>query len=190
MVWPEWRLDDPPTVEPPAGYSLRTYRPGDETCFYQIMELAGWHGWDDEKLTPRLVRIPPRSWFMAVHDASNQVVATAMGLHDHTPQHPFGGEVGWVAADPAHSGRGLGRLVAGAVTTRLIAAGYRAIHLYTEPHRLAALKSYFKLGFLPFLSRPEVLDTWRSICLQLDWTFEPELWRRVRPGLPNWEQLL
>ena len=177
MVWPEHLLSAPPAVRLPPGYTLRTYRPGDEPRFYEVMALAGWPGWDDEKLRPWLARIPPGSWFMAVHEASGEIVATAMGLHDHSDAHPFGGELGWVACDPAHTGKGLGRAVSAAVTARLIAAGYRAIHLYTEQYRLAALKSYLKLGYVPFLYMPEMLERWRTICAQLGWPFTPEAWR-------------
>ena len=42
MVWPDHLLNAPPPVQLPPGYTLRTYRPGDESRFYQIMALAGW----------------------------------------------------------------------------------------------------------------------------------------------------
>jgi phosphosulfolactate phosphohydrolase-like enzyme/GNAT superfamily N-acetyltransferase len=177
MVWPEHRLSAPPAVRLPPGYMLRTYRPGDEPRFYEVMALAGWPGWDDEKLRPWLARIPPESWFMVVHEASDRIVATAMGLHDHSEAHPFGGELGWVACDPAHTGKGLGMAVCAAVTARLIEARYRAIHLYTEQWRLAALKTYLKLGYVPYLYAPEMPERWRMVCEQLQWPFTPEAWR-------------
>jgi mycothiol synthase len=176
MVWPERLLDAPPTVGAPPGYALRLYRQGDEPRFCKLMELRGWPGWNDEKLRPWLARIPPGSWFMAVHEASNEIVASAMGLHDHSDLHPFGGELGWVAGDPAHAGKGLGMTVCAAVTARLIEAGYRDIHLYTEHWRLAALKTYLKLGYVPFLFAPEMQDRWRAVCAQLQWPFTPEAW--------------
>ena len=114
---------------------------------------------------------------MAVHTASDTIVATAMGLHDHSDDHPFGGELGWVAADPAHAGQGLGLAVSAAVTARLLAAGYRNVHLYTEHWRLAAIKSYLKLGYVPFLYAPEMADRWRLLCDELGWPYTPEAWR-------------
>lgn len=177
MVWPDHLLDQPPAVRVAQGYHLRTYRPGDEPRFYEVMALAGWPGWDDERLRPWIARIPPGSWFMAVHTASDQIVATAMGLHDHSDDHPFGGELGWVAADPAHSGQGLGLAVSAAVTARLLAAGYRNVHLYTEHWRLAAIKSYLKLGYVPFLYAPEMAQRWRALCLELGWPYTPDAWR-------------
>ncbi len=177
MIWPERLLNAPPVARVPPGYSLRTYRKGDESRFYKVMELAGWPGWNDEKLKPWTARIPPESWLMAIHDESGKIVATAMGLHDHSEQHPNGSELGWLAGDPAYASKGLGMAVCAAVTARLIGAGYRNIHLYTEHWRLAALKIYLKLGYAPFLYTPEMQERWRAICAQLRWPFTPEVWR-------------
>lgn len=176
MVWPLSRLATPPAPRLPQGYILRTYRPGDEPRFYEVMALSGWPGWDDAKLRPWLARIPPESWFMLVHAADDQIVATAMGLHDPTDWHPDGGELGWVASDPAHAGQGLGRAVCAAVVARLIALGYRNIHLYTEDFRLAALKSYFRLGFIPRLATPDMPARWQAICAQIGWPYTPGQW--------------
>jgi mycothiol synthase len=177
MVWPEHRLATPPLVQLPPGYTLRPYQPGDERRFYQVMALAGWPGWNDDLMRPWLARILPEGWFMAIHTESSQIVATAMAMHSHSELHPFGGELGWVASDPAHAGQGLGLVVSAAVTARLIAAGYRNIHLYTEDWRLPALKTYLKLGYIPFLYTPQMPERWQVICEQLHWPFTPELWR-------------
>jgi mycothiol synthase len=177
MVWPERLLNAPPIVALSPGYRLRTYRRGDESRFYQIMELAGWPGWNDEKLQPWISRVLPEGWFLAVHEGSSEIVASAMALHSHSEQHPFGGELGWLASDPAHAGRGLGLAVSAAVTARFIGAGYRNIHLYTEDWRLPALKTYLKLGYVPFLFSPEMPERWQAICAQLQWPFTPAAWK-------------
>jgi len=174
MMWPEHLLNVPPAVQLPRGYTLRTYQQGDKLRFYKVMELAGWPGWDDERLQPWLERILPEGWFMAVHRQSGQIVATAMALRSET--YPSGGELGWLAGDPAHAGRGLGLAVSAAVTARLIEAGCRPIHLYTEDYRLPALKTYLKLGYVPFLCTPQMPERWRAICAQLQWPFTPEVW--------------
>jgi mycothiol synthase len=181
MMCPARLLHAPPVPRLPAGYALRLYRPGDEPAFYHVMDRAGFTGWNDQRLRPWLLRILPDSWFMVVHQADATVVATAMALHDASDLHPFGGELGWVAADPAHAGKGLGLAVCAAVTARLIAAGYRDIHLYTEHWRLAALKTYLKLGYLPFLYLPEMAERWRAICALLDWPYTPEAWISREP---------
>ena len=57
-------------------------------------------------------------------------VATAMACHNPAPLHPFGGELGWVAGDPAHAGKGLGLAVCTAVTARFLSAGYHNVMGY------------------------------------------------------------
>lgn len=177
MVWPERLLDAAPAVRLPAGYELRTYRPGDEPRFFEVMALAGWPGWDDEKLRPWAARLLPYGWFMAVHTASDTIVAAAMALHDKSEFGSPGGELGWVASDLAHAGRGLGAAVVAAATGRLLAEGLRAIHLYTEDFRLAALKTYLRLGYVPYLYAPDMPERWRAICAQIGWPFMPESWK-------------
>ncbi len=175
MVWPEHQLDAPPAVVLPDGYTLRSYRPQDELRFFRVMELAGWPGWSHAVLQHWLPRILPEGWFMAVHEESNEIVATAMALDSKVYQN--GGELAWLAGDPAHAGKGLGMAVSAAVTSRFIDAGYLNIHLYTEDYRLPALKTYLKLGYIPFLYTPEMPERWRKICAQLQWPFTPEAWR-------------
>lgn len=81
MIWPERLLTTPPMVHIPDGYTIRTYNPGDEARFYEVMARAGWPGWNDKKLQPWLSRILPDGWFMIIDETSEQIVATAMSLH-------------------------------------------------------------------------------------------------------------
>ena len=181
MIWPANRLTQPPTVTLPYGYHLRTYQPGDEARFFEVMALAGWPGWNEEKLGPRLDRMLPNGWFLAVAEDTNQIVATAMAFHDPTWLRPFSGELGWVAGDPAHKGRGLGTAVVSAVTARLIEIGYPSIHLFTEHYRLPALNIYLRLGYLPLLYRPEMYELWQTVCAELKRPFTPEQWPTEPP---------
>jgi mycothiol synthase len=176
MIWPEHLLDAPPVVHLPIGYSLRTYQPGDESRFLEIMHLAGWTDFEEQKLRLWHYRTLPDGWFMAVHEQSHQIVATAMATHDHTWQVPFCGEVGWIATDPAHTSKGLGTAVVAAVTLRFLEMGYRTIHLYTEIFRLPAIKIYLRLGYVPLLDPPEILEHWKRICAQLSWPITPNDW--------------
>jgi len=170
MVWPAERLGSVPVPVPAAGYTVRTYRPGDEPRFYELMALAGWPGWDGERLSYSLNRILPDGWYVAVHTASGTVVASAMALHNYKGTYPFWGELGWLAADPDHSGRGLGMAVSACVVRRFVAAGYRLIHLHTEEFRLAAIKTYLKLGFESWMGSPDSEAQWARVLDRLGWT--------------------
>ncbi len=176
MVWPEHLLNNPPAVQLPVGYTLRTYKPGDEPRFYKIMELAGWPEWDDERLQPWLAKVIPNGWFMVLEEQAKTIVATAMGLHNYKGHTPFWGNLGWLACDPAHTGHGLGLAVSAAVIARFIEAGYKNIDLYTEDFRLPALKTYLKLGYVPDLYQPEMIKRWAAICKQIQWPVTPERW--------------
>jgi mycothiol synthase len=180
MIWPRHRLGVAPDVPVAAGYGVRTYRPGDEARFYQVMDMSGFQAWNDEELKPWLAKILPDGWFFVVHQASNQIVATSMTTHNPTDLHPFGGELSWVASDPSHKGQGVGLAVCAAVTARFIAAGYRNIYLKTDDWRLPAIKTYLKLGYVPFLFTPEMEERWHKLCTQLDWPFTPEAWPQRR----------
>ncbi len=176
MVWPS---DLPaPEVQPllPPEVLLRTCLPGDLPGFYALMADAGWPGWDAERLRSWLYRILPGGWFILEDLDNGEIIGTSMATHDHTWIEPFCGEVGWTAVHPRHQGKGLGSVVVAAVLARFRHAGYTCIHLYTEIWRLAALKMYLKLGFVPWLDPPEARQQWQSICAQLGWPFKPDRW--------------
>lgn len=178
MLWPEGQTISAIQFQSPPGYSLRTYQPSDETGFYGLMAKAGWPGWDAERLRPWLFRSLPEGWFMLTEETRGNIVATCMATHDPTWLVPFCGEVGWTAVHPEHQGKGLGNIVVAAVIERFLQAGYTCIHLYTEVWRFAALKMYFKLGFVPLLDPPQSIDQWQEICARLNWPFTPEAWVR------------
>ncbi|CAN5680460.1 hypothetical protein BH10CHL1_BH10CHL1_33950 [soil metagenome] len=179
MVWPEQLLNTPPEIRLHEGYTLRTYQPGDEPGFYHVMDLAGFTGWDMEKLAPTLATILPDGWFLIVDQTSGEIVATTMATHHPSEFHPFGGEMGWVAGHPAHAGKGLGKAVCAAVTRRFLSAGYKNIYLRTDDWRLPAIKTYLTLGYQPFLFAPDMMERWAAICGHLAWKFTPELWPKA-----------
>jgi mycothiol synthase len=179
MIWPRQRLADPPVISVSPGYQLRTYRPGDEARFYEVMEIAGFTDWTDDVLRPWLAKILPDGWFFVV-DATGAIVATTMATHNPTDRHRFGGELGWVASDLAHKGHGLGVAVCAAVINRFLRAGYRNIYLNTDDFRLPAIKTYLRLGFVPLLFSADMHDRWQTICDQLNWPFTPADWPAAR----------
>ena len=148
LIWPVERLSSPPPVYVPEGYILRLYRPGDEPFFFEVMEQAGWPGWNEKRLRPWQERLLQDGWFMVVHLESERLVATAMALQDCEEFGEPGGEIGWVACVPSHRRRGLGTAVTVAALRRLLAEGFRYVHLYTEPWRTGALAMYRRLGFV------------------------------------------
>jgi len=178
MLWPEEKTAGIPTLSLPDEYSMRTYRAGDDDEFVQLMQAAGFDGWNHDMLGGALRKALPDGIFLSVHTQTAAMVATAMATHNPTDLHTFGGELGWVAAHPDHRGQRLGLAVCTAVMKRYAAAGYRRIYLQTDDWRLAAIKTYLKLGFVPFLFAPDMEKRWREVCEKLDWIFEIDRWPR------------
>ncbi len=163
MTWPKDRRDSPPTWTLPDGYSLRTYRPGDEAGYIRVMKGAGFGNWGEKRIRDTLTGSVPNGLFFVVHNATGEIVATAVAVHrSHTR-----GELGWVAADPEHRGRGLGYIVCAAVLKRLLEAGYEEINLLTDDFRLPAIKTYLKLGFEPVFFAPDMAPRWKAVRSQL-----------------------
>ncbi|HOX08894.1 MAG TPA: GNAT family N-acetyltransferase [Planctomycetota bacterium] len=176
MLWPAARLASPPEVLVADGYRVRALGPAEAAAHAELMRRAGFADWTAEKLAPWLLRILPDGLFGIEHLATGALAATAMATHNPSELHPFGGELGWVAGDPAHNGRGLGQAVCAAVVSRFLRAGYRRIYLKTDDWRLPAVKSYLRLGFVPFLHRPEMAERWREVCARLGWPCTAEEW--------------
>ena len=167
MVWPAERLGSPPEPKLPEGYVLRGYRPEDEAAYLALMAKAGFEGWDAARASALARDALPDGFFLIEHAAAHAVVATAVATHNPSELHPSGAELGWVAGDPAHKGKGLGLAVTAAVTALFIRRGYHDIYLKTDDWRLPALKIYLKLGFEPLFFTEGMEERWRDVRAQL-----------------------
>jgi len=186
MIWPEG-LRQAPELIAPDGYEIRLLRKGDESGHVHVMHEAGFSNWDEAKLVAWQRRTAlPEGIFVAVHKTSGQIAATALASHMPTELHPSGGELGWVAASPDHAGKGLGKVVSVSALRRLLHAGYRCVYLLTDDNRLAAIKTYLRMGFLPFLFAPDMEPRWRVVCEELNWPLDPKSW--VKAPEEQWVQ--
>lgn len=175
MVWPERLLASPPEVAVAPGYALRQFDPMDLQQYGALMHAA-------EMDMPRLdyweQHILPDGFFVIQEDSSRKLVAACFASHHPTPRHPRAGNLGWLAAHPEHKGQHLGTTVSAAVTARLIRAGYRRIYLETHDFRMAAIKVYLRLGWVPLLYSEDMLDRWKLICDRIHWPHTPAAWQR------------
>ena len=176
MLWPDFLLTTAPAIHLAPGYVLRSFTEEDAAGYLQLMHAAGFSDCNDARIAQCLQQVLPDGWFVIVQQASGDIVATAMATHNADVLHPYGGELGWVAASPSHAGKGLGLAVCAAVVRRFLAAGYRRIYLKTDDFRLPAIKSYLKLGFVPLLFDHDMEARWHSVCCQLNWPFTPHDW--------------
>lgn len=176
MVWPEQLTDCPPPVDAPDGYTIRPFAAGDEAGQVKVMKEAGFETWNESQLEQWLQTALPDGVFVAVHDATGDIVATASAAHKPTDLHPDGGELGWVAGSPAHSGKGLGRAVSSAALRRHLDEDCHRVYLLTDDWRLAAIKVYLKMGFRPFVFLPDMADRWRAALGKLNMDVSEDEW--------------
>lgn len=151
----------------PAGYALRCFREGDEAAYIDLMRLAGSNSWGEDSLNQVVAKAIPGGIFFVEETASSKIVATAMGWYRPTALFPDAYEMGWVAADPAHSGKGLGRLVTASSTRALLEHGAGQIYLLTDDVRLPGIKCYLKVGYVPLYHEPGMRERWQDVISKL-----------------------
>ena len=169
MSWPRERLDSPPEPSLPTGYVLRCYRDTDKDAYLALMAKAGFAQFDERMLERVFTKVLPGGLFVIEHEESGALVATSLCTHNPSHGFPFGGELGWVAGDPEHKGKGLGLAVCAAVTARFIRGGYRNIYLITHDWRRPAIKTYLKLGYRPVFTEQATPELWQGIFATLRW---------------------
>ena len=156
----------------PEGYSLRTFREGDRDGWIGLMRSSGFESWSQDTLRHALAVSLPEGIFFFSHDATRELVGTAMAGHTATDLHPFGGELGWVGVSPQHRGKRLSLILCSRVVRRFLSAGYREIYLQTDDWRLPAIKTYLNVGFVPLLCAPEMEERWRFVSKNLGLRYE------------------
>lgn len=141
-------LDDLP--EPPAlppDYVLRRYEPADLEALATVLTRAFGETWDQQRVRERLADAPDvQATYVVARNRRIVATASARVVPD---EFPVSGYVHWVAADPECQGRGLGLLVSERVLRHFKEAGLRDAVLETQDFRLAAVRSYLRLGFVP-----------------------------------------
>ncbi len=167
MIWPRTRRIAPAVPVLPAGYSMRTYREGDKGAYVQLMRRAGFDTWDEAKALRVIETMFPSGLLFIVHNQTRTLVATTAAQANPREHHPDGAELGWVATDPDHRGKGLGFITSATVTRQLHESRYPTLYLLTDTFRLPAIHIYLKLGWIPFLDLPDSEAAWRTVCAEL-----------------------
>lgn len=138
----------------PEGYSLRTYRAGDDEAWIAMLATGEFGVWDRQRLERMLAgeraAVPRDGIFFATND--DRPVGTACTFLHPGPAGDVP-ELGWVVVDPEHRGHGLAGELCRAVLGYVGSLGHSYAYLLTEDFRLPALATYLRLGF-----EPELLD--------------------------------
>jgi mycothiol synthase len=143
----------------PPGYDLRTFQPGDEEAWIALLNTGDFGEWDrvrlDRMLAGERASIPHDGIFFATHQG--QSVGAAC-----TFLYPDAAELGWVVVHPDHRGYGLSLQLCRAVLAFSQARGYDYVYLKTEDFRLAAIKTYLRVGFEPEMVDPAHPAWWAA----------------------------
>ncbi|MFC7026008.1 mycothiol synthase [Promicromonospora thailandica] len=151
--------------EPPAGYRLRTFRPGpDDDAWLRVNARAfaahpeqGRMTLDDLRARQAEPWFDPEGFFLLVPEDAPDADPAAFLWTKVDPSGPDGaregetdgaidGEIYVLGVDPDHQGRGLGRLLTGVGLAHLARAATRAV-LYVEGDNAPALATYERAGF-------------------------------------------
>ena len=173
MLWPERKLPQSPLLA--EGYTLRSYDGDDVRTLLEVdgesMSHKEWQNYKDKVL--------PDGLFVIFDDQSSKAIATAGAVHNPNPGRyyfPSGGELGYLIVHPEHRGKGLGQVISACVVQRFLSAGYKSVRVAVKGWRLAAIKTYLKVGFVPFLHDPTLIPRWKSVCEKIDWPYTPADW--------------
>ena len=165
----------------PPGFSLRKIRPDDLLQWVGLLQQNRDLGlWDEAR---------GREWFFStakpmIFDGSffmlheSRCVATACLLSDPTWPAPTG-ILGWVAVCPDFRGNRLGFEVSLAVVRAARSHGCRQIHLRTDDWRLPAIKTYLRLGFVPYVADASDVDRWHLVLARIGVAVPESMWVTV-----------
>jgi mycothiol synthase len=162
-------LNDLPEIELPKGYAIRTSQAGDAQHWARILREAFADDRFDEFSFDREMRADPayrpdRIFFVCA--PSGLPCGTASAYRQaHLKEDT--GHLHYVGACPAHAGRRLGAAVSVAALNKFRSEGLRSAVLLTDDFRLAAVKTYLRLGFSPLIVYEDQPERWDAVFTEL-----------------------
>ena len=133
----------------PEGFTLRTFREGDEEAYIDLMKSAGFHTWNMDLFKRIKSNVLGDGIFFIEETATGRLAATAMANQKKADCPEKSGELGWVGVNPDFRGKKLAAIVCAKVLDHYKKAGYERVTLLTDDFRTPAIKTYLKAGFQP-----------------------------------------
>ncbi len=159
-------FDLPPLPALPDGYALREMKPNDIAAVAAVLASAfADEAWDAARVAATLNEEQGVKQTLVV-DIGGRPIATA-SARLQPDRFPGSGYLHWVAVDPDHRGQRLGFFLSLAVLHTFRTLGCADALLETQDHRLAAIQTYLKLGFLPQYPDASHHARWDSIRMAL-----------------------
>ncbi|GAA3399870.1 GNAT family N-acetyltransferase [Paenibacillus hodogayensis] len=153
-------LESLPELNLPEGYSVRGFQDGDEAAWERIIQdsFGGERKFDSHMRRDPEYR-PERVRFICCH---GEPVATASAWYSGE----WGADTGclhMVGILSSHAGKGIGSIVSLAAMHQMKREGRTRAVLRTDDFRIPAIKSYWKLGYKPYLVHENQVERWRAI---------------------------
>lgn len=158
-------LNDVPASPLPDGYTIRSFRAGEEATWVKIQAATEPYrsiypqlfteqfGTDVKSVIERIV-------FLS--DMNGIPVATGAAWFDDHFHDQHYGRLHWLAVVPEHQGIGLGKALVTTLCQRLKELGHTKAYLRTSTARISAIKLYLHFGFTPFPRSPEEERIWST----------------------------
>ena len=153
----------------PEGYHFRTYQPGDDAIWMELMYAAEPFfvvkpELFEEQFGSQRKDLAGRMFYVDSDQGETVGTATAWWQPDWRESGDWG-MVHWVAVHPDHQRRGLAKPLVARVLHRMAQEHQRAF-LGTSTGRVFAIKTYLDYGFAPDpseLQKPEILAAWQQL---------------------------
>lgn len=154
------------------NYILRSYEKGDEEAWCTIIseafgESKSLEDWQTKILDKEGYK--PERVFFIFEKESMEPCATASAMRINGEGH---GYLHYVGTRPKFAGNSLGYIVTAAVNESFKRDGCVDATLDTDPPRLAAIKTYLKLGYIPIIIHPKHEQLWMNIKEKLAMEFD------------------
>lgn len=153
-------LENLPEISLPTGFSVATLQKGFESSWESIIEATFKKNLSFQKeIAENKIFTPDRVLFAC---CGNIPVGTATAWYKDT----FPADTGYlhmVGVLPEYSGKALGLNISLAALHMLKRHGYSKAVLQTDDFRLAAIKSYLRLGFKPVYNCENAEERWSEI---------------------------
>lgn len=162
-------FDNLPPVVIPEGCSIRTFRPGDEKVWGEIMDTGVGTNWTVERVTADLTSRPqfdPQGLFFVERDG--QTIGSACAWKP-SAEEAEEGVVHMVCVLPKARGLNLGYTVTLAVLHYFRDHGFSFATLNTDDFRVPAVKAYLRLGFEPVYVDGSHHERWEKLFELIGW---------------------
>lgn len=158
-------MEEIPQFSLPAGFTIRTYRRGDEDAWVWIHELADeWNVVTRESFDRNfgydLEAMKDRGFFLDAPDG--RTIGTTTAWYDEDFHGKMYGRIHWVAIIPEFQGKKLAKPLMSVAMNRL-AQSHDRCYLSTASPRLPAIHLYLNYGFQPFIHTDRCEEGWEWV---------------------------